>query len=49
MKWLNEIWNRITRQELIDTLYQTINNHQHTIEELQSQEQEYKNTILEVS
>jgi hypothetical protein len=47
MNFFQSLWHRITRQELIDTLYQTINNNLQTIEELNSQEQEYKNTILE--
>lgn len=45
MKFLKDLWNKITRQELIDTLYQEINKNLQTIEELQSQEQEYKNQI----
>lgn len=45
MKFLKDLWARITRQELIDTLYQTINKNLQTIEELNSQEQEYKNQI----
>jgi hypothetical protein len=45
MKFLKNLWARITRQELIDTLYQTINKNLQTIEELHSQEQEYKNQI----
>lgn len=45
MKFLKDLWARITRQELIDTLYQTINKNLQTIEELNSQEQEYKNKI----
>lgn len=47
MNFFQSLWHRITRQELIDTLYQTINKNLQTIEELNSQEQEYKNTILE--
>lgn len=45
MNFFQSLWHRITRQELIDTLYQTINKNLQTIEELQSQEQEYKNKI----
>jgi hypothetical protein len=47
MNFFQSLWHRITRQELVDTLYQTINKNLQTIEELNSQEQEYKNTILE--
>ena len=45
MKFLKDLWAEITRQKLIDTLYQTINKNLQTIEELKSENQELESTI----